>query len=206
MIGVEVTGVDAVRRGRRAVAIPDLVIEGPGLVRVRGPNGSGKSTLLELLSGGIRPARGSVLLCGEAAASASARRLRRVCRTEIALLGHVTLRRHAALFARAAGVPLHAGLDALRDESLAARLDDAVDELSTGEARRAWVRLTTLGDAPVLLLDEPFLGIDGGAAEALRARIAAWAPTRLVVMVDHDARDGAAGVRELALEPASAAP
>lgn len=206
MIRVEVADVDAVRRGTRSIAVPDLGIDGPGLVHVRGPNGSGKSTLVELLAGGIVPDRGSVRVCGAAAASASARALRRVCRTEIALLGHVTLRRHAALFARAAGLPPRGATDALRDEALAARLDDAVDELSTGEARRAWVRLTTLGDAPVLLLDEPFLGVDAPAAEALRARIAGWSMSRLVVVVDHDSHGWGAGVRELALEARSAAP
>ncbi|GAA1421815.1 ATP-binding cassette domain-containing protein [Agrococcus citreus] len=206
MIGIEVAGVGAVRRGARSVAVPDLAIDGPGLVRVLGANGSGKSTLVELLAGGIAPERGSVRVCGAPAAGAGARRLRRVCRTEIALLGHVTLRRHAALFARAAGLPLRAATDALGDEALADRLDDAVDELSTGEARRAWVRLTTLGDAPVLLLDEPLLGVDARAADALRARILAWATTRLVLVVDHDEHRWTGAVRALSLEPGRVAP
>lgn len=199
MIGVTVAGVGAVRRGSRMVAIPDLVIDGPGLVRVRGDNGSGKSTLIELLAGGIAHARGSVRVCGVPAASRAARPLRRVCRTEIALLGHVTLRRHAALFARAAGLPRQAALAALADEGLGGRLDDAVDELSTGEARRAWVRLVTVGAAPVLLLDEPFLGMDAESSERLLSCIADRALDALVMVVDHGDRAWLAPARELAL-------
>jgi len=189
MIAIEVRGVGAVRRGRHAVPVPDLSLAGPGLVRVRGANGAGKSTLIELLAGGIAPAVGDVRICGVRADARAARGLRRVCRTEIALLGHVALRRHAALFARAAAVPALEALGALADEGLADRLDDRVDALSTGEARRAWVRLTTLGAAPVLLLDEPLLGVDEAAEEALRRRIDAWALERLVLVVDHGRRE-----------------
>ena len=199
MIGIAVADVGEVRRGRRSVTIPDLAVEGPGLVCVRGGNGCGKSTLIELLAGGIAPARGSVRVCGEPAMSRAARRARRVCRTEIALLGHVTLRRHAALFARAAGLPGGAAMDALVDEGLGGRLDDAVDALSTGEARRAWVRLTTVGRAPVLLLDEPFLGVDLAASIALRSRVTAWAAESLVIVVDHDDRAWESPALELAL-------
>lgn len=206
MIGIEVVGVGAVPRGRRTVALPDLSIDGPGLVRVRGPNGSGKSTLVELLAGGIAPAVGAVRVCGVPATAPAARPLRRVCRTEIGLLGHVSLRRHAGLFARAAGVPRRAGLDALADEGFADRLDDAVDELSTGEVRRAWVRLTTLGAAPVLLLDEPLLGVDAAAATALRSRIAHWASEALVLVIDHDDRAWQAPVLDVALAAQRAAP
>lgn len=206
MIGIEVVGVGAVRRGSRDVVLPDLALEGPGLVQVRGPNGCGKSTLIELLAGGIAPVTGAVRVCGVPAAASAARRLRRVCRAEIALLGHVTLHRHAVLFARAAGVPRQAALDALASEGLADRLGHAVHELSTGEARRAWVRLSTLGSAPVLLLDEPFLGVDAVASRALRSRVAEWALEALVLVVDHHDRDWDARVIDLAVATGGAAP
>jgi ABC-type transport system involved in cytochrome bd biosynthesis fused ATPase/permease subunit len=68
------------------------------------------------------------------------------------------------------------------------------------------VRLTTLGDAPVVLLDEPFLGIDARAADALRARISAWAATRLVVVVDHEERAWGSEAMALSLEPGRVVP
>ena len=206
MIGVALADVGAVRRGARSIAIPDLMADGPGLVRVHGPNGCGKSTLIELLAGGIVPASGSVRVCGVPATRSAARRLRRVCRSEIALLGHVSLRRHAALFARAAGLPRQAAIDALADEGLADRLDDPCEQLSTGEARRAWVRLTIVGPAPVLLLDEPFLGVDADASAALRSRIAARSADALVIVVDHGDRAWEAPVRELCLTAPGSAP
>lgn len=197
MIGLRVSGVGALRPGRRDLPAPDLDVDRPGIILVRGPNGAGKSTFVELLAGGIRARTGSVSVCGAPAASSAARALRRVSRADIALLPRVTIRRHAALFARAAAVEQGSALRALADEGLGHLLDERAAELSTGEARRAWVRLTTLGVAPVLLLDEPFLGLDGAAAEALRQRIDAWGRDRLVVLVDHGERKLRTALQEL---------
>ncbi|WP_347754496.1 ATP-binding cassette domain-containing protein [Agrococcus sp. ProA11] len=199
-----VAGVGSLHRGGRPVPLPELTVDGPGIVLVRGANGSGKSTLLELLAGGIRPLHGSVSVCGVPAHSSAARRLRRVSRTDIALLPHVTLRRHAMLFAHAAGVQPAAALESLVDEGLGPRIDARVATLSTGEARRAWVRLTTLGAAPVLLLDEPFLGLDAAAGETLQARLERWGSNRLVLLVDHGDRRLRGVVRELRMGPGAA--
>lgn len=189
MIGIALAGVGTHRCGRAEVSIPDLSLEGPGIVRLRGENGSGKSTLLELLAGGIRPRTGSIAVCGVPATSSRARRWRRVARSEIALLPGLTLRRHAALFARAAGVEADAAVRALEADGLGTRIDSCAADLSTGERRRAWVRLTMLGDAPVLLLDEPFLGLDEAAAAALDVQLERWSTQRMVVLVDHGARE-----------------
>lgn len=197
MIGIRVSGVGLLLRGSREIRVPELQVDGPGIVLLRGANGAGKSTVVELLAGGIRSHDGSVTVCGAPAASSAARRVRRVSRADIALLPHLTIRRHAALFARAAGVDQRTALSALADEGLGSQMDQPVAALSTGEARRAWVRLTTLGTAPVLLLDEPFLGLDSVAAAALQARLECWARERLVLLVDHGRQQLSAVVREL---------
>ncbi|MCH1884197.1 ATP-binding cassette domain-containing protein [Agrococcus sp. ARC_14] len=204
MIGIRVAEVRGLRRGVRELPVPELDVEGPGIILVRGPNGAGKSTFVELLAGGVRPREGDVRMCGLPAASTAARVMRRVSRADIALLPRLTIRRHATLFARAAAVDLRTALDALADEGLAHLIDACTAELSTGEARRAWVRLTTLGAAPVLLLDEPFLGMDVDAETALRERLEAWAQERLVVLVDHGERRLGAVVQELHLGAAVA--
>lgn len=204
MIGIRVSGVGELRRGRRVLPVPELDIARPGVVLVRGPNGAGKSTLVELLAGGIRPREGEVRICGMPACSSAARALRRVSRADIALLPGLTTRRHAALFARAAGVDPRDALSELAQDGLGHVIDERVAELSTGEARRVWVRLTTLGAAPVLLLDEPFLGLDDAAATALQERLDAWAHDRMVVLVDHGERPLRTVVQELRLGTAGA--
>lgn len=56
---VRTSGV-TVERGSTTVALPDIVLDGPGLTVVRGPNGAGKSTLLGTLVGRFDPATGLV--------------------------------------------------------------------------------------------------------------------------------------------------
>lgn len=204
MSELEVQGAGTLPGRARAVALPDLRVDAPGLVLVEGPNGSGKSTLIDVLAGSLLPRAGSVRVGGWPAGSDEARRARAVTRCAVSFLAPVTLRVHAGLFARAAGVSAGAAIQALDLEGLRPLLAEPAGRMSTGEARRAWNALTTLGDRRVLLLDEPFLGLDSAAAARLAARIEAWSATRVVLLVDHAQRSWRARPIRVAMpEPAS---
>lgn len=200
MTSLRIEGVGAVRVGRTPVSVPELAVAAPGLVRLIGRNGSGKSTVVEVMAGGIRPRRGVVEIDGHVAHARTARSLRTVTRSEPALLPATTLASHARLFARAGGMPSAIVLDALEAAGLGECLSARADELSTGQLRTAWNALTTTREAPIRILDEPFLGIDAAGARRLVAAIERWASTGLVVLVDHEARAIAATSIDVTME------
>lgn len=202
MTSVLIEGVGIVPVGRSRVRVPDLEGRAPRLLRLVGRNGIGKSTVVELLAGAARPPRGRVLVAGRLASDPLARAGRTVTRSEPALLPAVSLERHARLFGRAAGVGADRAIAALAAAGLEGCLAMRADALSTGQRRSAWVVLTTLREAGVMLLDEPFLALDVEAAARLAASVERWASTRLVVLVDHGERALAAETGVVRMEPA----
>jgi heme exporter protein A len=155
----------AVFRGERLV-FRDLSLRVPtgGALVLTGPNGSGKSTLLRLLAGLARPAAGRLLWDGADALADLAGHGRRVV-----YLGHLdavkpgltvveNLRFAAAVSGRSVTAALAAvGLAELAE--LPARM------LSAGQKRRLALSRLVLSAAPVWLLDEPTLGLDGASTE-----------------------------------------
>lgn len=129
---------------------------------IAGPNGCGKSTLLKILAGLLRPRRGSVALCGGSPATDPAARAALGYNghhpgLQPALSGRENL--HFALsLQRPAAV---AELDALAAAWGAADfLDAPARRLSEGQGRRLALIRALSGNPPVLILDEPFSGLD----------------------------------------------
>lgn len=162
-----------------------LRIKDPGLYQVAGSNGSGKSTLLEMISGFLEPWTGSVSLCGQEAGSVGARDLRSVCRTTPALYPSMTVRDHLAFAALTRGMER----ETARQRTAAYGLDDWIEQpassLSTGNQRKLWILMCTLADTPVMVLDEPFNGMDRRGIETLVHELQEWAATRIVLLISH---------------------
>jgi len=172
----------AVSRGRRQVLHGvDLELEPGELVALLGPNGAGKSTLLEVLSGGLPPASGTIERNGRVAlALQSAEMARRSVRANlIAALGWWGVpRRQRAQRASEA-------LAAMGAEHLARR---QATTLSGGERRRVHLARVLAVAPDVLLLDEPFAGLDAEVRAALLAdaQRALRSPERATLVVVHD--------------------
>lgn len=160
-------------------------IPGDGLTHVTGVNGSGKSTLVELIAGYLRPVVGSVRVAGVDASTPQARRVRRVCRTRPALFPRMTVRDHLAFASRCAGLPKTPSIDRAEAYGLAEWLGTESGALSTGNARKLWVIMTTLGSPEVVVLDEPYNGLDQHGCGVLDAEIAGWAAHGSVLLVSH---------------------
>lgn len=133
------------------------------VVLVIGPNGAGKSTLLRTVSGLIRPHRGTVLLNGRNLQSDPA------VRSELGYLAHTTAlyRDLTALenlrFAMALqGRPIEEEelIRALRQVGLEQRAEERVGRFSRGLAQRLALARVRLHRPHLLLLDEPFTGLD----------------------------------------------
>jgi ABC-type multidrug transport system ATPase subunit len=160
-------------------------IDGPGVVVVRGRNGSGKSTLVEVCSGYLKPWRGTVRIRGIDAHLPMARQRRRICRTEPALYPHMTARDHLVFAARCQGVSPQAGLARAARYEMGPWLEYDAKSLSTGNRRKLWLIMCTLGTFDVVVLDEPFNGLDSDGREMLVAEIRGWASELTVVLSVH---------------------
>ncbi len=207
----------AVVRDRRAIlaGIDWEVRTGQRWV-VLGPNGSGKSTLLKVAGMQLLPTRGTVTVLGGTYGQADVRSLRRriafvsqtllrSLRPELSTHDLVLTGRFAALepwwhqysaddHRRAKQLLAAAGLGGVEDQPLGV--------LSEGERQRALLVRALMGEAEVLLLDEPAAGLDLGAREQLVGRLAALAADPAaapLVLVTHHLEEVPPGTTHAAL-------
>ena len=161
-----------------------------------GPNGAGKTTLLRVLAGLVRPARG-------AAGVEGGRRSIGWIGHQSQLYGHLTVAENMRFWGTLYDVPPR-DLDRRQDELLArlgleARAGQQVRTLSRGETQRAAIARALIHDPPVLLLDEPFTGLDRLAAEELGRLFGELAARgRATVLVTHDVEEGTELASEVA--------
>ena len=167
---IETVGV--VRRfgRRRAVDGVSLQIRSGECLALFGPNGAGKTTLLRLLAGLLRPSEGEVRVLGKSLRSDVALRGR------IGLISHqsmlydaLTVRENVAFAARMHGVQaVDAATDsALEKLGLVGRELTPVRALSRGWQQRVSIARAIVHDPAVVLLDEPYTGLDVAGATAL---------------------------------------
>jgi ABC-type multidrug transport system ATPase subunit len=167
----------------------DLELEPGRTLAVLGPNGAGKSTLLRLLAGLARPSAGALEI--DATASSRAER-----RRAIGLVGHasflypmLTTRENLVLAARLHGLdaPGERAERALAEEELLGVAGRRAGVLSRGLAQRVAIARALLHAPKLVLLDEPWTGLDARAAERLTRRLAALPSAgRALVIVSHD--------------------
>jgi ABC-type nitrate/sulfonate/bicarbonate transport system ATPase subunit len=172
----------------------DLAAAPGEVVGLVGPSGCGKSTLLELIAGLAEPASGRISVDG---AEASADRLARCAYMpqRDLLLPWLRAIDNASLALRNRGerrAAARARAEPLFDRLGLAGFGDALPrELSGGMRQRVAFVRTLLADKPVLLLDEPFAGLDaitrGEVQEWLVAALAA--EPRTVILVTHDVEE-----------------
>jgi ABC-type sulfate/molybdate transport systems ATPase subunit len=198
-------GLHVTDRGREVLAVGSLEVADGETLAVLGPNGAGKSTLLRALAHlEPRAARAEVLLDGEPVGPAQ-------LRTAVAaVLQRPVLQRASVLDNAAAGLRLR-GTPRARARRLARPWLDALGiahladrharTLSGGEAQRVAVARALAVESRVLLLDEPFAGLDATTRADLIAdlRTALDRSTAAVVLVTHDRDEAAALAHRTAL-------
>lgn len=168
---------------------------------VLGPNGAGKTTLFDVLAGRLEPEQGTVHLGSNDVTRLPLHRRARLglgyVPQEPTAFGALTVRQNlrTALNAPArrpapAGTPDDELLDTvLRRFQLATVADQRAHTLSGGERRRTEVARALLLRPSVLLLDEPFAGLDPKGRHALRAGLDALPSRTALVVTDHAADD-----------------
>jgi heme exporter protein A len=174
---------------RRALSRISLSARAGEIVGLLGPNGAGKSTLIGVLATLVAPTSGD-LHYGDLPANSSP-----LLRHRIGLLAHelhlyteLTAEQNLVFFARLYGLDPHRAVAAALEQSnLADRAGDLVSGFSRGMRQRLALERTLLHRPRLVLLDEPFTGLDdhgvGLVAERLR-RLAA--DGCIVIMATHD--------------------
>jgi ABC-2 type transport system ATP-binding protein len=168
---VEVVGLGVAFGNVDAVVSLDLRVTAGGSVALVGRNGAGKSTTLRVLGGVVPPSRGAASVCGIDVA-ADPRRAREVvgyCPDVGGLIPRATPWEHLQLAARLRGMPDHwqdRARDLLDRFDLAGASDRVTSGFSHGMGRRLSVLLAAFHEPAVLLLDEPFDGVDPLGVEA----------------------------------------
>ena len=156
--------------GRHVLRQVSLEVAAGETVAVLGPNGSGKSSLLRIAAGQSRPDAGKAERPGPGGTSAVS-----FLTQEAPVYAELTPAEHVAWWARLWGkahdeAAVHA---ALGEAGLLPLAHHAAGTLSRGERQRLALTLAFLPDAPLLVLDEPFTGLDTVAHAWLESRLAA---------------------------------
>jgi ABC-type multidrug transport system ATPase subunit len=176
---------------RRALSRVSLDCRAGEIVGLLGPNGSGKSTLLTIVSTLAAPSSGDVLY-----GTRTARAIGAVLRSRIGVLSHdlhlyseLTARENLIFFARLYGVAgaESRAVDALERALLRERADDIVSGFSRGMRQRLALERALLHNPRLLLLDEPFTGLDDTSAVSLIQRLKSLrAAGCIVLLATHD--------------------
>ena len=173
--------------GTPALAGVSLHIDPARTVALLGANGAGKTTLLRLLATAIRASYGSALVDG-----LDVDREADLVRARVAYLSHATglyddlTARENLRFAAAMLATPHADARvdrALADVGLSGRGGDRVTTFSAGMRRRLALARLLLGNASLVLLDEPYAALDADGLDLVDRLLAAWREVGVTVIV-----------------------
>jgi heme ABC exporter ATP-binding subunit CcmA len=170
------TVADVARHYGRRKALSHITFScDPGeIVGLLGPNGAGKSTLLNILATLLSPSKGTVRYGDKGAEDGAA------VRGQLGMLGHdlflypeLTARENLTFFAHLYGLADVKAIvtRALDRAGLAERGDDLVSGFSRGMRQRVALERALLHDPRLILLDEPFTGLDQASTTALVERL-----------------------------------
>jgi ABC-type multidrug transport system ATPase subunit len=185
-----------------AVGPLDLSVGAGERVVLLGHNGSGKTTLLRMAAGLLEPTLGTITVCGEPAGSLAARAATSYLGDQPVFYDDLSVREHLEYVAR-----LHnatdweqRGADLLDMLGLADRGDDLPVTFSRGMRQKAAIAIAFVRPFELLLVDEPFVGLDRTGREALLELLrSAHAAGAALVVATHELVTVAGSQRVVAL-------
>lgn len=182
--------------GRKAVDDVSFTLPEGAFLSVFGPNGAGKTTLLRMLATLSRPTEGTIDVGGISLKEEPDR-----ARESIGLISHnpmlypdLTAEENLLLYAKLYGVenPQKRVIELLDAVGLKHRRLDRVRTFSRGMTQRTSIARALINDPSLVLLDEPYSGLDPHAIEIFDELIESVRENRTFVMVSHDLDKGLA--------------
>jgi len=184
---IEARGLALGYGGPAAVSDVSFALHGGERLALLGPNGGGKTTILRGLLGELRPLAGTLRVaasCGSVPQTERSRLDYPVSALEVAAMGALS---RLPWWRRPGRHERRTALGALARVGLQAQAGATFGELSGGQRQRVLIARGLVQEARVLLMDEPFAGLDRPAAEGLEALIDALAGEgHAVLIATHD--------------------
>lgn len=174
-----------------------LTLEKGEFLTIFGPNGAGKTTLIKIMAGLTNPSSGSARINGRPVQDHDdeARRDIGLISHQTFTYGQLTAMENLLFFARLYGVeePSARCQGLLEEVGLSKRSHEPVRSFSRGMLQRLSIARALVHDPSILLLDEPFTGLDQHAAETLKRQLRRLKDERrTLVMITHNLEQGVA--------------
>lgn len=191
---VEARGLSKVFGERRALDGVSFDLPAGSFLSIFGPNGAGKTTLLRILATLSRPTSGTLRILGVDALEEPGE-----LRSRIGLISHrsmvygdLSAAENLEFFASLYGVPCASERvrELLQLVELDHRRNDAARTFSRGMTQRLSIARALVNDPDLVLLDEPYSGLDPHAMQLFDELIERVRPGRTFVMVSHDLAKG----------------
>lgn len=204
-MAIEIAGLVKRFGSLRAVDGIDLVVPDGSFQVLYGPNGAGKTTLLKIVAGLSKPTAGTVKLAGEDLVAHPEKLRGRIgfLTHSPYLYGDLSAAENLQLYADLYGIPepRHRIAEVLEEVGLSARANQRVCTYSRGMTQRASIARALLHEPEVLLLDEPFSGLDPEAADHLHSLLQGLRDgRRSMVLITHDLGRGLALADAVAIQ------
>lgn len=196
------------KKRKQVVAVDDIsfgVLAGT-IFGMLGPNGAGKTTTIKMLSTLLIPSGGTATVAGYDVV-----RHDRIVRRQLGIVLGGDRGLYGLLSARD-NLIYFGNLYGMRKEILSRRMeemlelvdlrergDERVEGFSRGMKQRLHLAKALLHDPPILILDEPTIGLDPAAAADLRRAISALVPQHTVLLTTHDMAEADALCREISI-------
>ena len=199
MDAVVVRDLHVVRGGRTVIRDLSLTVPAGSVAGLLGPSGCGKSTLMRSVVGVQRVAGGEVTVLGLPGGSPSLRPKVGYVTQAPSVYGDLTVRENLVHFARLLGVARSEAGRAAEVVGLGDATGQLVGRMSGGQRTRVSLAAALLGDPPLLVLDEPTVGLDPVLRRDLWGTFRALADGGATILVSSHVMDEAASCDMLLL-------